>query len=241
MRNTKDLAMDIAKLRFNALIYGGSGTGKTTSAGTFPEPYFFDFNRGMLSLRGEDVKYDTYVDEDLRRPDAFRKYLDQVRRFKKELAFKTVVIDDLPTMAECVMRDIQLANGTIEQTPNLHEWQIIAKKVFEAIYELQMLDCHLVVIALEECIKDDVTGEIVNQPLIMGRKLSERSPGWFDEVYRMQVGRDKNRNAVYQILTKSTRRYVAKSRLDGKLHCFNELEEPDFEGLMKKIKGGEEG
>lgn len=138
------------------------------------------------------------------------------------------------------MRDIQANNNHIDKTPDLHEWQVLAKKMFEAIYDLQLLDCHLVAIALEQCISDEISGEIKNQPLILGKKLPERSPGWFDEVYRMQVGRDKDRKPLYQILTKATRRYDAKSRLDGVKHCFDELEVPDYGHLMKKIKGGKE-
>ncbi|GAH78650.1 unnamed protein product [marine sediment metagenome] len=43
MRNTKDLALDLDKLKLHILVYGNSGTGKTMFAGTFPKPYFFRF------------------------------------------------------------------------------------------------------------------------------------------------------------------------------------------------------
>lgn len=238
MRNTKDLALDLDKLRLHTLVYGNSGTGKTTFAGTFPDPYFFDFNQGMLSLRGENIAYDEYYDN-LRRPDAYLKFLAQIEKFKRDVKpFKTLVIDDWTSLGESTMRHIQLMNSNLDKTPNLHEWQMLVKKMHEALYDMKLLDVNIVAVALEEILKDDITGEIKNQPLIIGKKLSERSPGWFDEVYRCQVGRDKDRKPVYQILTTSARRYVAKSRLSGRLHCFEELEVPDYGELMKKIKEG---
>ena len=53
MPNTKDLTFDALKLK--VLVYGESGTGKTLFAGTFPKPLFFDFDGGMLTLRGKDI------------------------------------------------------------------------------------------------------------------------------------------------------------------------------------------
>ncbi len=234
--NTKDITTENLKLR--VMVYGKSGTGKTTFAGTFPKPYFFDFNMGMLSLRGKDIVYDTFVDEDLAHPTAYRRFLKRVDEVKDE-KFETVVVDDFPSMCECMMRNIQMTNGTLEKTPNLHEWQLLVRRGEEAFHRFKLLGFNVVFIALEKVLTDEVTGEIKNIPLIMGKALPERSPGWFDEVFRAQVDRDKEGKAVYHLLTTAARRYEAKSRLAGMSHCFSELETPDYKVLMNKIK--EEG
>lgn len=240
MRNTKDLALDLDKLKLHILVYGISGTGKTTFAGTFPKPYFFDFDRGMLSLRGQDISYETYLDEDLTRPDAYRRFLEQMHRFKKSLnGFETIVVDSLTTLSESMMYHIQFLNGTITKQPTLQDWGMGVAKLRDLFHEIMAFDCHTIVTAHEEMIKDELSGEIVNRPLVIGQKLPPRIPLWFDEIYRAQVGRDKNRNPVYQLLTTAMRRYTAKSRMNGKLKCFEELEVPDYKSLMKKIKGGE--
>ena len=52
--NTKDISIE--DLRLKVLVYGKSGTGKTTFACSFPKPYVFDFDNGMLSQRGKRAK-----------------------------------------------------------------------------------------------------------------------------------------------------------------------------------------
>ena len=63
MANTKNITVENVELK--VLVYGDSGTGKTTFLSTFPNLYVFDFDVGVLSIRGKDVEYDVYYDEDL--------------------------------------------------------------------------------------------------------------------------------------------------------------------------------
>ena len=72
---------------------------------------------------------------------------------------------------------------------------------------------HLVVIAHEQLIQDEITGEVLIQPLIVGKKLPEMLPLWFDECYRAQVGRDKDGKVVHQLLVRARTKYMARSRL----------------------------
>ena len=53
MLNAKDISIENLKLKI--LVYGKSGTGKTSFACCFPKPYIADFDNGMLSQRGRDV------------------------------------------------------------------------------------------------------------------------------------------------------------------------------------------
>ena len=113
------------------------------------------------------------------------------------------------------------------------EWGITIGRLERLFYKLIHAPCHLVVTAHEIMTEDPISGEITNRPLVYGKKLPGMIPLWFGEVYRTQIEYDKNRNRVYKVLTAATRRYMAKSRL----RCFEELEEPRYDTLMKKIGG----
>ena len=55
--NTKDIKLTHIKV----LVWGEAKAGKSTFAATFPRPFFFDFDSGMLSLMGKDIEYETYA------------------------------------------------------------------------------------------------------------------------------------------------------------------------------------
>jgi hypothetical protein len=58
MANAKDITSNDG----NVLIIGDGGTWKTRFLGSVPGIYVFDFDKGMASLRGQDVEYDTFKD-----------------------------------------------------------------------------------------------------------------------------------------------------------------------------------
>ena len=65
MANCKDMSESTLKV----LLYGPSGTGKTTLASTFPEPHVVDFDKGMMSVRGKDIQYITIGNRETLDPD----------------------------------------------------------------------------------------------------------------------------------------------------------------------------
>lgn len=216
MANTKDIKTDNMKLK--VLIYGGSGTGKTTFAGTFPKPYFFDFDGGMLTLKGKDVEYDTYVDKNpAGRPTAWSDFEAKITSLyeagRDQFPYESVIIDSMTTLQECCMRYIQYNNRSASKMPTLQEWGMLIDKLQDTLYKVTSLDCNVVVTAHEQVIQDDLTSEILVLPLISGKKLPDRLPLWFDEVYHARVERGKNREPIYQVMTVAERKYKAKSRL----------------------------
>ena len=102
---------------------------------------------------------------------------------------------------------------------------------------------HLVVVAHEQVLQDEITGEMLVRPLIVGKKLPAQLPLWFDEVYRMQVSRDKDAVPSYDMLTASDIKYTAKTRLRCLEPVVSWSEKGKmmnvFELIMEKI-GGEE-
>ncbi len=232
MANTKDITVENVELKI--LVYGDSGTGKTTFLSTFPNLYVFDFDVGVLSIRGKDVEYDVYYDEDLYHPTAYSSFERKIDEFFKDCPYTTIGIDSLTTLQRSLMNEVQFLNKKhIGKNMSQEEWGITIGRLERLFYKLIHAPCHLVVTAHEIMTEDPISGEITNRPLVYGKKLPGMIPLWFGEVYRTQIEYDKDRNRVYKVLTAATRRYMAKSRL----RCFEELEEPRYDTLMKRIGG----
>ena len=217
-------AKDIEVKKLKVLIYGKSGTGKTTFGSTFPKPYFFDFDNGMLSLKGKDIEYDTYKE--------IQKAELKLKELELKCPYETIVVDSVSTMQEIMMkRQLELNR---KMSPTLHEWMMLVQGIKSLFSRLVAMPQHLVITAHEEIIRDEITGEILVQPLIVG-KLASSLPIYFDEVYRGEVRKDKSGKVIYQILTTATTKYSAKSRLG----CLDTVEVPSFEAIIKKVKESE--
>lgn len=236
MPNTKD--MSVENIRLNVLIYGKSGTGKTSFACCFPKPYVFDFDKGMLSQRRRDVEYDTYQGI-----TAYQDFELKLKELEKECPFETLVLDSITTMQEYLMDKILMANH--KQMPTMHEWNVMITELKDLFMRLTKMAPHTVVIAHEELRQDEITGEIIIQPLVVGKKLPPMLPMWFDEVYRAQVSRTKEGKPEFGLLTSSDVKYTARTRLgvlepvvvwskDGKMVNV-------FELIMEKVLGEKVG
>lgn len=233
MSNAKDLTLE--NLKINALPYGKSGTGKTSFACSFPKPYVFDFDNGMLSQRGKDVDYDVYSG-----PAAYQKFEQKLSELEKVCPYETLVLDSITTMQEYKMDYIMQMNT--KKVPTQYEWMVLITDLKDLFTRITKLDKHVIVVAHEMLVQDDITGEIMFKPVIYGKKLPEQLPLWFDEVYRMYGGRDKEGKPEYTFSTASDTKYMAKSRL----RCLDPLMKWSkggeqlnaFEVLMERVKGG---
>ena len=202
--NTKDITVDNIKL--NVLIYGKSGTGKTTFACCFPKAYVFDFDKGMLGQRGRDVEFDTYGGT-----TAYQEFEMRFAELERECPYDTIVLDSITTMQEYMMDKILQANR--RQMPTMNEWNVAIATLKDLFKRMTKMARHLVVIAHEQVLQQELTGEVIVRPFVFGKKLPPQLPLWFDEVYRAQVSRTKEAVPSYDILTTSDITYTAKSRL----------------------------
>lgn len=235
MPNAQQITTQNMKLK--VLVYGGSGTGKTIFAGSFPKPYFFDFDNGMLSLQGKDIEYDTYIDDNPANPQAFRRFERKIEDFYRQgwenFPYETVVIDSITTLQETVMRSIQSVNRSMAKMPTLNEWGNLIDKLQDMLYKVTSLKTNVVVVAHEQILQDDLTSEVMVLPLITGKKLPDRLPLWFDEVYHTRVERGPDRKPSYEMMTVASRKYKAKSRLK----CFKEIEKDfSYQRMAEKLQ-----
>jgi len=216
MSNAKDIGLTNVKL--NVLVYGKSGTGKTPFACFFPKPYVFDFDKGMMSVRGRDVDYDTYK--------SFPDFKIRLMELEGKCVYETLVLDSLTTMEEYCMDSILQANR--RAMPTMNEWNVLIAEMKDTLMRLTKTAKHCVVVAHEQMIQDEITGEILIRPQVVGKKLPAQIPLWFDEVYRTQVTRTKEGIPTYSIMTVADTKFTAKSRI----HCLPTIMDWSEKGEM---------
>lgn len=232
--NARDITLDNLKVKM--LLYGKSGTWKTTHACSFPRPYVFDFDEGMLSQRGRDAEYDT-----IRVYREFETKLAELESLASSgsFPFGTIVLDSVTTMQETRMNSILEMNS--KKMPTLNEWNILISGTVDLFMRISKLPCHMVVIAHEQLVQDEITGEIMYVPVIAGKKTPAQLPLWFDECYRTQVVMGSKGEVVPQLVTTATTKFQAKTRLNL-LNPVQDMKTPEgkvielFPYLAEKMK-----
>lgn len=219
MSNAKDITTE--NLRINLLLYGMSGTGKTTAGCSFPKAYVADFDDGMLSQKGVDVEYNTFSN--------YQDFEFKFAELEKKCPFDTIVLDSITTMQEYLMDKILKQNN--RKMPTMNEWNVLIASLKDLFMRITKISRHCVVIAHQQMRQDDITGDIFIQPLIVGKKMPEQLPLWFDEVYHCEATRDTKGKPVFQVLTTASGRYTAKSRLN----CLDPLQDWSSDGIALSL------
>jgi hypothetical protein len=223
MANTKDIKMTHLKV----MIWGDAKSGKTTFASTFPRPFFFDLDIGMLTLAGKDIEYESY-DGSSRGYEKFRKDLPLIAQRDD---IDTIVIDSLSTLHPLMMDSIQKLQGTWPGIPQIKEYGVQVVQMRRFLFELVRYKKHVVLTGHEQIFQDELTKEVFILPLIVGKKMPKQLGLWFDEFYHMEAMSTKE-GMDYKIRTRPSRKYNCGTRIGG----MKELEEPTFENIMKIAK-----
>jgi hypothetical protein len=98
--------------RLKVLLYGVSGTGKTTMAATFPKPLFLDLENGLRStLRvGSVLRYPADPDKSVKKYEQVVDFFNKVATVKNP-QFETIVIDSLNELQK-LLADYLVAKHT---------------------------------------------------------------------------------------------------------------------------------
>lgn len=232
------LDLELATDNIKAYVLGGYGTGKSVFASTFPtRGYLFDFDQGAKTYRGRDWLYDT-IPLTWQGWVEFEKLVKEVRKLVEGREIKTVVVDSTTSMTDCAMaRALQIdPKRSPEGGPiwNVH-YQIVKNLMEPKLREILSWPCNIVYTGHWNVQTDPKTGDIVSvDPLLTGQ-LSQKLPGYFDEVYtaftRMKGGKEQ-----YIIRTTTWGHYKARSRISGVLRLLPDMIPNNYQALIKYTK-----
>lgn len=218
--STRGVGTDGVKM----LVYGPSGAGKTTLAGTAPAPVILSVENGLLSLRGHDIPFVIIRD---------RQDLEEVYHMLHDGADalidrKTVILDSISEIAEVVLGEEK--DRTADGRKAYGETGDYMGEMVRQFRDLP--GRHVLMTAQLEQVQDD-TGALLFGPSMPGKKMGARLPYFFDEVFAMQVVKDKDGNLGRWLLTQPNGAWTAKDR-SGALA---QWEAPDICAILNKIAG----
>jgi len=218
-------ARDIKPNKLKCIIYGQSGTGKTEFACTFPHPFVIDLDNGMLSQMGKDVEYETVR--------TYEDFMSTITAVEKDDKYETIIIDSVTMLQELIQETILRLNN--KKSMDIHCHMVLVDMFQQIFVGLTYKNKHVIVTAHEQLIQDDITGAIRILPLIVGKKLPNQLPLFFDEVYRAEVNKNVEKGETtyeYILNTRATAKATAKSRL--RLPAV--ITPPTYEQIMKLLK-----
>lgn len=226
---------------FNAIVYGGMGTGKTSLLATARKPVLLhSFDPGGAKVldaevkKGEIIVDSRYEVDDPTNPTAFNKWLEECKRLERIGMFShlgTYCIDSLTMWATSALNRVLKTAGRAGGTPQQNDWYPQMILIENAVRTLTALPCDFILIGHEDSHKDEVLGKISYKLMVTG-KLVARLPAMFDEIYHAEV-KDSSKGPEHFLRTRRNGTYDARTRL-GRRGIFDELEKPDIKHLLKK-------
>lgn len=128
-----------------AVVYGGSGTGKTTFAGTAKDAIFASAEGGLLSIASQSPNY-----VDIRSLQDLRDLLIYLKTQKH--SYKTVIIDSITEINEIIKLEIEKKNG---RAMAIQDWGTLGKDIRALLRAFRDLPMHVLFIAQEIQDKDE--------------------------------------------------------------------------------------
>lgn len=202
--------------KIKALIYGASGAGKTTFAGTAPKPIFASSENGLLSIAEKEV------------PFVEIKSLKDLLELYQELVggkhdFETVIIDSISEINEIIKSEIENRTGRVMQ---LQDWGKLQKQIRDILRKFRDLPMHVIFIAQEKAITDEEKIEKI-VPLMNGKAATEIAY-FMDIVGYAKVQKD----GKHVVFTNTNQRLLTKDRTNKIGDCID----ADFSIWIEKVK-----
>lgn len=216
--STKDAATNNG---VKMLVYGRAGVGKTTLCAAAPNPIILSAESGLLSLRG----YDIPVIEIKTMQDLWDSY--SYLTGSDGSKYETICLDSISEIAEVVLADNKKATKDPRQAYGEMATQM--QEIVRAFRDLPRFNVYFS--AKEEYIKDEF-GVSRFGPSMPGRQVGPAMPYFFDEVFRLDVGKDKEGKPFRYLATQADIQYEAKDRSG----CLDRFEAPSLAHIINKIK-----
>lgn len=230
---------------FNILIYGDSGTGKTTLAGSADEVpnmrpvLFVDIEGGTESLRHSYPSVETVRVTSWKE---MQQVYDVLHSGDHE--YKTVVLDSLSEIQKfnmyTIMNDLTQKRPDLDpDVPGMREWGKNLEQMRKFVRAFRDLEMHTIFTALNMTDKDQKTGLTTMKPMLSG-KLANEVAAFLDIVayyYVKQIGSGEDAEFRRLLLTQKTDAQVAKDR-SGLLPMI--VEDPTMKSLHQLMTTAKE-
>jgi phage nucleotide-binding protein len=205
------------------VVYGASGSGKTSLIPTLPSPLVISAESGLLSIKDADIPYIEVTDYES---------LMEAYRFTAESAeakdFASIAIDSISEIAEVVLAHEKRHNK--DGRAAYGEMQVQVLEIMRAFRDLQ--GKHIYFSAKCEKSQDEA-GRMLYSPSMPGNKLAQQIPYLVDEVLALRVEKDAEGGTQRALMCDSDGLWLAKDR-SGKLGTW---EAPDLGEIINKIGG----
>jgi hypothetical protein len=233
---------DIKQSTFSALVLGESGSGKTFLIRTARKPVFIDsFDPGGTRalkdlISSNDIVVDTrWENEDPLKPSVYKEWkatFDRRVREKFFNQFATYVLDSVTTWSDAIMNDVLRKAGIAGEAPRFtKDYTPQKNEIKNYLNKMLRLPCDFLALGHLKLVEDPVEGAVYRF-MTTGQGMVT-IPLMFDEIYVMSP-KQTSSGIEYRMLTNSTGKYVARSRLcsNGKLDAY---EKPDISNILKKV------
>ncbi len=218
IKSTKGLHAD----RIKCLVYGASGSGKTSLIGTLPEDetLIISAESGLLSLADKSI--------DVLEVKTFDDVIEAFKFLKTEEAakYKNIAIDSLTEISSMLVTSLEKNPTYQEPKMALKMWGEYSNRMTALVKAFRDLDRNVIFTALPESVNDG--GMIIKRPFIAGSKVQGLLVSFFDECFYLHVDSDGNRT----LQTQPDNSVEAKDR-SGKL---DNPETPDLTVVFNKIR-----
>lgn len=148
--------------KIKAVVYGSSGTGKTSFGGTAKKAIFASAEGGLLAIADKQPNY-----VEIKSLNDLKELLSYLRNEKHD--YETVIIDSITEINEIIKADIEKKTGKAMQ---LQDWGTLAKEIKIILRGFRDLPMHVLFIAQETNEKDgDIVTKVV--PSLNGKAATE--------------------------------------------------------------------
>jgi phage nucleotide-binding protein len=218
LHSTKDTHRNGLKI----IVFGASGTGKTTLIKTLPNPIVLSAEAGLLSINDADIPY-----IEIKSMEALMDAYRWVTESGEAAQFESIALDSISEVGEVVLASEKRKNKDVRAAYG--ELQTIMMDALRAFRDIR--GKHVYMSAKQEKMQDE-QGRIMYSPSMPGAKLSQQLPYIVDECYALRVEKDGDGNSVRALMTQSDGLWAVKSR--AKLEPW---EAPDLGAIIKKMGG----
>ena len=205
--------------KVRVLVYGESGSGKTTFASTFPNVLFIDSDRGGRTLKQKHIPFIPLV----RERGVYKKLIQSLIKLKTEptvgdYKLETLVIDGITSLAEIFLYEImrfpdkpgRKPKDPLIEKPDWDDYSMLGSRLLMLHVQLADMPFNVVVTGLPMLEKDEVTGGFIGKVNVIGGFRNSIAKH-YDEVYFLTM--QSNRNETHSIAhLRKFKYYEAKSR-----------------------------